>query len=165
MLAALALAQAAWPAEPTTFRDVPSFAFACRPTDTASALPTYEYRVFLPVKPGPSQMPVRVELTKMEGVSKGMTSLSLNRGLLWVFRGPGASDDSPPLFKVNAFSGSLENDYYDFQMIFTRSVSTDQNGASTASISPSEGRLRIKRAGVEQNFRGECTHIDMGSVQ
>ena len=165
IFAAFALAQAAVPAEAIpAFRETPAFAFQCGPLPAASALPSYEYRVFLPVKPAPSQMPVRVELSKMQGV-KGMTSLRLDRGLLWVFQAPGASDDSPPMFKVNAFSGSLESDYFDFQMIFTRSLSTPKDGASTVSISPSEGRLRIKQAGVEDHFRGECTPIETGSVQ
>ena len=166
ILAALALSQAASPsAAAPRFREAPAFAFACRPAEPASVRPTYEYRVFLPEGKLPSQIPVRVELSRMEGMAQDMTSLSLDRGNLWVFHGPGASDDSPPMFKVNAFSGSLESDFFDFQMIFTRSLSTNKDGASTVSISPSEGRLRIKKAGVEDHFRGECTPIETGSVQ
>ena len=166
ILAALALAQAALPGEAVpVFRKAPAFAFACRPFERAAATPTYEYRVFVPEGPLPAHMPVRVDLSRMQGVAKDMTSLSLDRGLLWVFEAPGASDGSPPMFKVNAFSGSLESDFLDFQMIFTRSLSTNKDGASTVSISPSEGRLRIKKAGVEDHFRGECTPIETGSVQ
>ena len=166
ILAALALSQPALPPEAAPkFREAPAFAFACRPFERAAASPTYEYRVFLPEGRLPSQIPVRVELSRMKGVSKDLASLRLDRGNLWVFRGPGASDDSPPMFKVNAVSGTPPDVFYDFQMIFTRSASVDPKGASRVSISPSEGRLRITRAGAEENFRGECTSIDTGSVQ
>ena len=144
------------------FRDAPAFAFACRPKGPASGAPTYEYRVFLPVKHFSSQIPVRVELTKMEGMSKDISSLRMERGNLWVFRGPGSGDDSPPMFKVDAFSGSATNVLYDFQMIFSRSTSTDQNGVSQVSISPSEGRLRITDADDEKTFQAECDHIAGG---
>jgi hypothetical protein len=162
----MVLAQAApAPAAVPAFRKTAVFAFACRPKAPASASPVYEYRVFLPVQPAPSQMPVRVELSKMDGVSKDRTSLSLERGNLFVFLAPGAEDGSAPMFKVNAFSGSPADAIYDFQMIFTRSRAIDQDGVPTVSISPSEGRLRITRGGVEENFAGECTPIGAGSVQ
>ncbi|MFC7536997.1 hypothetical protein ACFQPG_06405 [Sphingomonas sp. GCM10030256] len=166
ILAALMLFQAAPSAEAIpAFRDKPAFAFTCRAREGASALASYEYRVFLPVDRSRSQIPVRVELTNMEGVSKDMSSLRLDRGNLWVFHGPGSEAGKPPMFKVSAFAESLNHVLYDFQMIFRRSTSTGEHGVSQVFISPSEGRLRITKVGEEQTFPAECTHIDGGSVQ
>ena len=171
ILTALALAQAATPAETArAFNEVPSYVFTCSPPEDAAAKATYQYRVFLPVKADAaerktSEFSVRVELTDIEGVQQDMTSLRLDRGNLSVFLAPGAEDASRPMFKIDAFSGSPEAVLYDFSMIFTRSVAADANGGRQVSISPSEGRLRIWKGLDEQTFRSECTHIDAGSTQ
>ena len=146
--AALMLIMASAPTDVTpTFSDTPAFAFACRPKEQGAAGPTYEYRVFVPARHGGSGGPAKVVLSKMEGVRKDVSALTLDRGLLFVLRGPRSAEDSPPMFKVNALSGSLTDVLYDFQMMFLMS-------------GPSEGRLRITQSGEEQTFPAECDQID-----